>query len=459
MSFHGVAPSTSGQNVLVMESYPPHITSLCPQFKTKWAFCGCGHPITLPYREGIIVCNVNDMTVYFKNYLDRCVHAGMSIELADEYVDYHLQQGYVIKDQNSFDITQQHILIVGSDRSISVKNCFSVINYGTPQFNNDVQQLFNESKLDVVGQTLLTAHNQSIQSQTESTSRGQPSIINFGFAQQNSRDNTSIPGLNVPMLTLASVKDIINVKSGTPLIEHINEMMATATLFFDTHYSELKLCKPFQNERRIDLFGNKIADIINHPNGSHAKHNKFEACSTGYKTEANNGFKSHIDILNSKHDPTFAYVMVMSSVYNVPANPTIAFGNDKKYYPFAIFYNRSGCELACQTDSSIDRWLHDINSYLQSQPSYQKEITQRCLQISSSLEEVHVIIKRRGQLYRHSKAHTDKHVQFSSACCTLLQARETLPWWRAVHVYEYLYFVGLTCTPVSAWFAMEEVFK
>ena len=92
----GKKESTSGQNVLVMELYPPHINSVCPMFHTKWAFCGCGHPMTLKFREGIIICNINDKSVYFKNYLDRCIHAGMSIDLTNDYIDHLLAQGYVI---------------------------------------------------------------------------------------------------------------------------------------------------------------------------------------------------------------------------------------------------------------------------------------------------------------------------------------------------------------------------
>ena len=149
----------------------------------------------------------------------------------------------------------------------------------------------------------------------------------------------------------------------------------------------------------------------------------------------------------------------MSEVKTVPANAITPYGNGKQYFPFSIYYNRLGCENTCELDDNVDLWLRNISNYINDQPFYQRNITPRCLDINKNNEETQKIIKRKNQIYKHSKAHIDKHVQLSSCCYTLLRARSTLPWWTYIHTIEYSFYVGLTCTPVSPWFCMEEVFE
>ena len=74
-----------------------------------------------------------------------------------------------------------------------------------------------------------------------------------------------------------------------------------------------------------------------------------------------------------------------------------------------------------------------------------------------TIDEICVIHKQEGEIYCHKKAHVNTFLQYSSYCCTIHEVHATLPWWALVHVVEYLYFCGLTCTPVTPWFAMKEM--
>ena len=152
---HGKKASSDGQNVLIIEIYPSNISSLCPQFRNKWAFAGCGHPVTSSFREGVIVCNVSKMTIYSKNYLDRCVHAGLSVELANDYVNEMIKQGYNIKGKEDFDSSSKHILIVGSDESVIIPKSFWVINFSTTEFNDEIDLLFTKCNLSIIGESLI----------------------------------------------------------------------------------------------------------------------------------------------------------------------------------------------------------------------------------------------------------------------------------------------------------------
>eukprot|EP00957_Ditylum_brightwellii_P149183 11360893-Ditylum_brightwellii.AAC.1 len=96
----GHTSSVCGQNMIVMECYPCHITSVCPLFQTLYTFCGLGHPETEAYQEGIIICNLNIKTVYFKNNLDQVIHAGCKV-----------------KEVCKFDPEAKQMLIVGADQS------------------------------------------------------------------------------------------------------------------------------------------------------------------------------------------------------------------------------------------------------------------------------------------------------------------------------------------------------
>ena len=209
----GVQVSTNGQNVLLFECYPNNINYLLPHFSTQWAFCGAADPETSPFRQGVIVCNINDKAIYFKMYLHVCIHAGVTVDVANDYIPELLKQGYTIKDEQDYDAKEKHLLIVGSNQSIFIKDTFAVINYGTPEFTQDVQQLFTECDLPSVGESLLLHKDRDvIKKETTSSSRGQPIMINFSYALQNSTDNSTVPGLNLPKLTMANIIDIQHQK-------------------------------------------------------------------------------------------------------------------------------------------------------------------------------------------------------------------------------------------------------
>ena len=149
-------------------------------------------------------------------------------------------------------------------------------------------------------------------------------------------DRETIPGLCLPVLTTSKLKHIKTYQSSTPLYHHLLSMMSHVTQFIQNHYKTYKYDKPFTNDRRNEMFGRKIASIIGHNDRCLVTKNCFEACSAGYKTQDKFGFDSHIDVLNSWKDVSYSYVTVMSQALQVPANPTIEFGGEKKL--FSICY-------------------------------------------------------------------------------------------------------------------------
>ena len=300
-TIHGHTVSTDKENVLAMEIYPPNINQLCSQFSMKWAFDGLCHPKTHSYRQGVIVCNMSQHTIYFENYLDCCVHARVLAGLANEYVNELLcQEGYELHSSSTFDATKKNLLMVGSDESTSVQNCFAVINDGTRDFDDDVKKLFKQCNLSSLQHSLLSSDNlDEVKSHTSCTSRGQPSIINMSYAQQNSTDHSYIPGLSLPKLITSNIKLIEQYGSENPLMWHILEMMTETINFYKKNYSMLDLHEPFLDDHCNEVCGNHICKEINHPKIEYTKMDCFEGCNTGYKTEENNGFDSHIDILNS----------------------------------------------------------------------------------------------------------------------------------------------------------------
>eukprot|EP00957_Ditylum_brightwellii_P002395 183733-Ditylum_brightwellii.AAC.1 len=59
------------------------------------------------------------------------------------------------------------------------------------------------------------------------------------------------------------------------------------------------------------MFGNKISTIIQHPDPKTMNEKYYEAFTGGFKTTEKPGFDSHIDVLNSRYNEGYAYVMVM----------------------------------------------------------------------------------------------------------------------------------------------------
>ena len=193
--------STSGQNVLVFEVYPQNVSKQCLNFNTIWAYCGVGHYVTEPYRQGVIIGNVSSRMAYVASKLHCVIHAGMSVDLCKEYIEHIKDIGYDEMTETTFNISSRHLLVINSNDSLIVPRDFSFFNHGTEEFKV-VEPLFEQCKLADFGKSLLSDENASLlDAQTKNASRGQPVMINFGYAQQNSTDSSTIPGLNIPKLT------------------------------------------------------------------------------------------------------------------------------------------------------------------------------------------------------------------------------------------------------------------
>eukprot|EP00957_Ditylum_brightwellii_P204117 15337764-Ditylum_brightwellii.AAC.1 len=170
--------------------------------------------------------------LYFKNYLDQCIHVGIDANLVDEYIGVLLTEGYHIMSPELFISSEKHNLILQSDKSIQIQDCFCVKNYNTAEFDTAVDNVFKNCDLYAMGQFLLCKDNiHIISSQISVSTHGQPSIINFGHTMQNSTEQDSIPGLNVPKLTQESIKNIKHHNTSKPLMYHILDMMSHTTLF------------------------------------------------------------------------------------------------------------------------------------------------------------------------------------------------------------------------------------
>eukprot|EP00957_Ditylum_brightwellii_P126899 9673403-Ditylum_brightwellii.AAC.1 len=78
----GKAVSLFGQNTLVFEIYPLKLNNSCENFSSVWAYCGLGHPVLDPFRQAIIVCNLNYKTLYIATNLHAGGHCGISAEQA-----------------------------------------------------------------------------------------------------------------------------------------------------------------------------------------------------------------------------------------------------------------------------------------------------------------------------------------------------------------------------------------
>jgi hypothetical protein len=86
-------------------------------------------------------------------------------------------------------------------------------------------------------------------------------------------------------------------------------------------------------------------------------------------------------------------------------------------------------------------------------------ISEQLFNINNNLDITYNIKERHWIKMIHRAPHADKHLQLSSFCDTLLCAKTILPWWNEVYTIEYLYYVGLVCTPVSPRFAMYQIFQ
>ena len=224
---------------------------------------------------------------------------------------------------------------------------------------------------------------------------------------------------------MKGLRDTVNDR---PLIHHIVEMMCSATTFMKMNYQVMQRVEPYQNDNRNKRFGNCIPKLIDYPEEENLNPNCLEHFSGGFKSRQFCGFGSHLDLLNPQYDLSYMDVLVLSEVVVVPANKRIPFGNGECFFPYAIFCNRLGCETTMMLDNNIDRWLFDVQSFIQSLPNQLQTITSSCLHIDTSIEEVNTIIERNDEMYCHRKAHVHKHVQLSSFCFTLARAKEELIW-------------------------------
>ena len=442
--------SVCGQNVLVIETYPEDISQQCPGFITEYSKCGLSHPKLDTYRQCVVICNVGFKLLYIAYGLDIYVHAGISVSLCKEYISDLKNKGYKVVDKNKLQLNKKHIIVIGANESMNIEDRFWFYNQGSTLFTEKINALFRNVNLPQIISILNKHHEQEKKQKAKKYSRGQPTLVDFNFSIQNCTEQETSHDINMPKLS--KLPQLIEAYDNESLAHVQLSMMTYMTKFLK---STLSVKEILGDRDRNKLFGGSIGEKIGHTNISFVSENCFEGNACGYKSQEQPFFNTHVDSLNSSSDKRYRYTAVMSSVEQ---------HNDNYIFPFSIFYNRRGCETRCGYKLNIQKYLDDLKHFLNLIPLEDKTITddlfidvtdiERLTTLTSTMK----IVLRENVLILHCKPHTNKHVQLSSFVKTIHCTYDSLTWWNYQYTIEYLFFVGLSCTPVTSWFSMQEIF-
>eukprot|EP00957_Ditylum_brightwellii_P054715 4145669-Ditylum_brightwellii.AAC.1 len=201
--------------------------------------------------------------------------------------------------------------------------------------------------------------------------------------------------------------------------------------------------------------GSSIDLKIEHPDLKFVSRNYFEGNASGLKTTDNPGFSSHIDGLNSNNNTAYRYTVVMSKVV----------GNEKigYTYPYSICYNRRGCKTRRGYLANIQTYSECLWDYIENVPKEDWEVNSSLIFSSNhinylaSQSSTLKITERWGTLILNRTPHANKHVRLSSYANVILDAEEKCSWWKCNHTVELMSFMGLSCTPISTWYAMDSL--
>jgi hypothetical protein len=319
--------------------------------------------------------------------------------VALKYLDYMKTNGYEVVTSDQFKPHQKHAVVIGSNESAIIPGIISFFNFGTEEFDKYASSFHESLTLPIYGKSLLSQQDKA-KLQTV-TSCKQPIVLNMSYSIQNCLDQETVPGMYLPKLTTKHLQHM-TYEGGQPISHHICEMMTCATNFFQNYCHSIGSSPPFQNSCRNHLFGNRIGDIVHHSQPELVMSNCFEGHTGGMKTQYQCGFGSHCDFSNSYSDQSYNDSIVASEAVDVPVNATIPFGSPShKMFPFAIFFNRRGCETRCEYENHSKQWLLDIERYIGNMPVKLKSISSELFDIDDNLDVTYQVKECKGVKILH----------------------------------------------------------